>query len=266
MKTALPISVIISVLLFSGCAMLQRTELIRRQHVRDEANRYAAGNWLQRLEAVKEIVKFYGPEKNTLIIGTLLVALNDPYTSIRIEALKGLARCRDQNTHAVIRKIAADDEKNPDVRWYALRALRVFKDPADIDVFVKGLQSKDWIIREVSIKGLCVMDDATIKKNLIPYIIKGINDPETSVTITTLRWLKTKDEKFYTAIVDKFNTCNEYNYSMLKACLIALKGYKLDEKTKQKIINLLVHPNIRIRILALRVLKKDQMLSALGNG
>jgi hypothetical protein len=53
---------------------------------------------------------------------------------------------------------------------------------------------------------------------------------------------------------------------MLKACLIALKGYKLDEKTKQKIINLLVHPNIRIRILALRVLKKDQMLSALGNG
>jgi hypothetical protein len=266
MRTALPTSVIIGVLLFSGCAMFQRTELIRRQNVRDEANRYATGDWLERLDAVKRIVNFYGPEKNTLIIGTLLVALNDPYTSIRIEALKGLAKCRDQSTHAAIRKIAADDEKNPDVRWYALRALRVFKDPGDIDVFIKGLRSKDWIIREASVKGLCMMDDATIKKHLIPYVIEGIDDPETSVAITTLRWLKTKDTKFYAAIVNKFNACNEYNYSMLKACLIALKGYKLDGKTRQKVINLLVHPNIKIRILALRVLKKDQMLSALGNG
>ena len=190
------------------------------------------------------------------------MAAQDPYTSIRIEALKGLARCKDKSTQAAIKKIAAD-EKSPDVRWYAVKALRVFKDPSDIDVFTKGLQSEDWLIREASIRGLLVLDDETIKKSLIPFIIQAINDPEASVALTALRRLKIKDGKLYRTIVDKFNSCNEYNYSLLMATLIALNGYKLDEKTKNKVINLLVHPNIKIRILALRVLKKDKMLTTL---
>ena len=41
------------------------------------------------------------------------------------------------------------------------------------------------------------------------------------------------------------------------AVLKALKGYKLDENTRDRIISLLTDPNKKIRLLALRVLKNS---------
>src|SRR5271169_1355359 len=109
-------------LVLAGCNMLQKAEIVRKQNVRNAANKYAAGNWLERREAVNEIVKYYGPEKNELIIGTLLVALSDPHEAVRIAALSHLARLKIEATHEMIKKLAAEEE-NSDTRWYALKAL-----------------------------------------------------------------------------------------------------------------------------------------------
>ena len=263
MRTALSLFIILIAMGHVGCNMIQKAEIMRRQNVRNEANRYATGNWVERRQAVREIAKYYGPEKNELIIGILYVALQDPHPLVRIDALNGLYRLKLESTHVAVKNIAAD-EKDPNVRMYAIKALRVFRDPSDIDIFIKGFQDDDWLIREESIKGLLVMNDITVKSRLIPYIIAAINDPRASIAITTLRRLKTKDEKLYTVIVNKFNSNTKNKYSLIEATLIGLYGYKLDDKTKTKVINLLVHPNLNIRLLALKVLRNDKILTLSG--
>jgi HEAT repeat protein len=189
-----------------------------------------------------------------------MVAAKDPSSSVRIEAVKGLVVLKSEKALDAIKKIASDD-KEGNVRWYAIKELHAFKDPSIAEIYIKGLASDDWLIREESIKGILEMDDATIKAKMIPCIIKAINDPSSSVVFTTLHEVKIKDAGLYQAIADKFNSCSDYNYSLLEASLIALNGYRLDPKTREKVINLLVHDNIHIRLLALRVLKKDKILT-----
>jgi HEAT repeat protein len=255
-----PFLLFILTLYLAGCNLFQRSELIRVQKQRSAANKYVAGNWMERRDVVREIVKYFGQDKNDLIIGTLLVASKDPYSDVRIEAVKGLAIIKSEKALDVIKKIASDD-KDGNVRWYAIKELRSFKDPSIAEIYIKGLGSNDWLIREESIKGALTMDDAIIKVKMIPYIIKAINDTSSNVVYTALQKVKTKDARLYQAIANKFNSCSDYNYSLLEASLIALNGYRLDTKTREKVINLLVHDNTHIRLLALRVLKKDKILT-----
>ena len=240
--------------------MFQKAQIIRRQNVRSAAIRYATGNWVERRDAVKEIARYYGPEKNELIIGTLLVAIKDQADLVRIEALKALAKVKLDSTFAEIHKIATDDSDS-NVRWYAIRALRSFNNPAAADAYIRGLESDDWLIREESARGMVAMDAETIKSRLVPYIIRAINDPHLNVSTAALRGIKINDDRLYQAIVDKFKTCTDNNYSLLNASLRALRGYRLDANTRGKVINLLVHPNMNIRVLALRVLKKEKSLT-----
>ncbi len=260
MKIWLSLNALLLALLFTGCNVLQKAEMIRRQNVRNAANKYAAGNWLERRDAVNEIINYYGPEKNELIVGTLLVALSDPHEAVRVTALIGLAKFKVEYSHEAIRKLAIEDQ-DTDTRRYALRALRAFRSPSDIEVFIKGFQSEDWLIREESLKGFLAMDDASIKSSLVPYVISAINDQRVSIALAALRRVKTRDERIYKAVVNKLGSLGKINYSMLEACLAALDGYVLDEKTKNMVINLLVHPNLKIRLLALKVLKNEKYLT-----
>jgi hypothetical protein len=251
----------------AGCNLFQRSEAVRVQKQRDAANKYAAGNWMERRDAVREITAYRGKDKNDLIIGTLLMAAMDPYDAVRIEAVKGLARVKIDGSLPMIKTIAADDsEKNANVRWYAIRALRGFKDPSIGDIYIKGLASSDWLIREASARGIVLIDDAAVSSAMVPHILKAINDPSSSVSLTALRGVKTRDPRLYSAIVEKLNTCSEYDISRLQACMTALDGYRLDPKTKEKVINLLFHNDMTVRILALRTLKKDKVLKTIEAG
>jgi hypothetical protein len=247
-------------MLMAACSILQKPEIVRIQKQRSAANKYAAGNWMDRRDAVRDIIKYLGKDKNDLIVGTLVVASQDNSPAVRIEAVQGLARVKSEKTASVVKKLAAD-EKEHNVRWYALKALRFINDPSSWEIYVKGLVSEDWLIREESIRGILAINDAVVAEKMAPYIIRAINDPRTSVAITALQNLERKDSRLYPAIVKKFESCNEYSYSLLGASLTALDGYRLDPKTKEKVINLLVHDSADIRILALRVLKKDQVLT-----
>ncbi len=149
----------------AACNMFQKSGLVRVQKQRSAANKYATGTWMDRRDAVKEIITCLGPDKNDLVIGTLMVASKDPYTAVRIEAVKGLGVLNTKEALDVVKKIASED-RDGNVRWYAIKELRSFKDPSIADVYIRGLESDDWLIREESVKGMLSMDDATIKGDL----------------------------------------------------------------------------------------------------
>lgn len=261
MKNRITSTLIIPALLLAGCSVFQKAEVVRIQKQRDMANKYASGNWMERRGAVREIVNYFGKEKNDLIIGTLLVAAQDPSSAVRIEAVTGLARIKSDQTIPIIKRMATI-EKEGNVRWYALKALQTTGDPSRADIFMQGLESDDWLIREESVRGLTGMDEATIRARLIPSLVKAINDKSSSVAITALRTIAIKEERLYNAIAKRLVSCSPYDYSLLEASLTALNGYRLDPKTKEKVGNLLLHDNRTIRVLALRVLKKEKTIAA----
>ena len=235
-------------------------DMIRVQRQREAAIRYPSADWQERRSIAHDIVRYYGKDKNDLVIGILAYACRDPHPAVRMEAVQSLAKIKPEHALPLLQKIAREDSSD-NVRWYALAALRVFNDPSSADIFVQGLGSPDWLIREECVRGICSLDDATVRAKLIPPIIKAMHDPSTSVMLTALRQVRTRDDRIYTVIAEKLKSATNNDYSLLEACLIALKGYRLDPKTKEKVINLLLHNNPRIRILALRVLKEDRILA-----
>ncbi|HOT44583.1 MAG TPA: HEAT repeat domain-containing protein [Spirochaetota bacterium] len=243
----------------AGCGVFQKSDFVRVQKQREAALRYPGANWIERRDIVRAVVDYYGKDRNDLVIGILTYAAQDPQPAVRIEAVQSLAKIKSDRTLPLVKKTALED-RNDNVRWYAIRALRSFRDPSSADVFIRGLESRDWLIREESIKGICSLDDTTVRSRLIPFIIRALNDPSTSVMLTTLRWIRTRDDRLYAAISEKLRNATEYNYSLIQASLLALRGYQLDSKTKEKVIGLLLHNNPQIRVLALRVLKKDSAL------
>jgi HEAT repeat protein len=251
------VAIIISALLAGGCGLLQKSELVRTQKQRSAANKYAAGNWMDRVEAVREIVRYIGPDKNDLIFGTLTVASGDPYQQVRMEAVKGLAIVGNQECLAMLRRIASSDPAD-NVRWRALRELRDLGDAAAADIYVRALDSDDWLIREEAARGIISLDKAVIRERMIPHILRAMNDPDINVVLAVLNNISLRDPRLYPAIANRLLA--ESDYSLLAASLKALNGYRLDDKTKEKVIDLLVHSNSRVRVLALRALKSDRAL------
>jgi HEAT repeat protein len=259
MRPAIPALAAALALAAAGCSLMQKAEVIRKQNINNAARKYTAGAWPERVAAVQEIIKYYGQKKNSLIVSTLALASRDPHPAVRIEAAKAISRMPTDQATKMLRTIAADDG-NGNVRWAALRILRARNDPSNIDVFTKCFTSEDWLLREEAILGILALDDAVIKDRLVPLVIKALNDPSTSVSLSVLAHIRVKDDRIYRAITARFIAATEFQYSLLEASLLALDGYRLDPKTREKVINLLVHDNVRIRLLALRVLKKDKMM------
>lgn len=258
-KTPASLAVVLLSLALAGCGMFHKSDLARVQKQREAALRYPGANWMERRDIVRSVVDYYGRDKNDLVIGILTYAVRDPQPAVRIEAIQSLGKIQSERTLPLIKKTALEDSDN-NVRWYAMKALRSFKDPSSADIFMRGLDSGDWLVREESIKGICSLDDATVKARLIPSIIKAMNDPSTSVMLTAMRRVRTRDDRLYRVISEKLRNASEYNYSLIQASLTALRGYQLDPKTKEKVIGLLLHNNPQIRVLALRVLKEDRTL------
>jgi HEAT repeat protein len=246
--------------LSSGCGISRKSELTRMQKQKEAAARYDADNWMERRDIARDIIRYYGKDRNDLVIEVLTLASKDPHPAVRIEAVLSFAKIRSAQSVPLITRAALEDG-NDNVRWYALQSLRSLNDPSSADTYARCLGSSDWLIREEAIKGICALDDAVIGEKLIPSIIKAINDPNATVMLAALRGVKIKDERIYPVIAEKLRSATEYNYSQIEASLAALNGYRLDPKIKEKVIGLLVHNNQQIRILALRVLKKDRILT-----
>jgi HEAT repeat protein len=212
-----------------------------------------SSDWEKRADAVNKISRFRSERAYNL----LLKATYDIHYAVVIESLKGLAVSLPQTALDRI-KYLAEFEENDNVRWYALRALAEYRDSKSAPVFVIGLNNRDWLIREASIRGLLMIDDYAIKYVSIPYIIEALKDKRINVRITTLEHLDLKDKRLYETIVGLLPDNVNRNSTLLEAILKALRGYTLDSDTRNTIINLMTHQNKKIRLLAFRVLREEK--------
>jgi HEAT repeat protein len=265
--------IILSIIALStGCAKktLFKSDKKSLEDIKSISAGLNSPNWLDRLNIVKNISKNISSEENDsdmadeVILNFLIKATFDSHETVIIEAIKGLSILKFPEAMERL-SLLSQDVKNSNTRWYAIQALALFKKTSNSPIFINGLKSEDFLIREASIKGLLHLD-MVLNDEYIPAIISAINDQNESVKTAALQNLKIKDEKLYETIRKVFmDKKNESHVNLIKSTLIALEGYTLDEKAKEKTIELLTDRNPEIRILALRVLKKDNELRKFSN-
>ncbi len=188
----------------------------------------------------------------------LIRALDDDHKLVRIEALKGLYHFKPLSAKSKIKKIA-ELSTDDNIKWNAIRTLSLYRDPTAAIIFAKGLKNRDWLVREEIHQSPA--DDQRFRdkesRPSSPYISEALNDSKESVIITTLKNLDIKDRELYAIISRIITTTPYYKQSLYLAALKAIKGYKLDRKTRNKVVELLTHRNKEVRLMALRVLKYE---------
>jgi HEAT repeat protein len=217
---------------------------------------YDSLSWEDRNSAINQVCVI----KSSNAVNLLARALDDTHSANRIQALECLGIRTEKSTKKRIKEIAESDPDS-NVKLKAIQALAWYKDPSSAPVFAKGLSHEDWLIREESIKGMLMINDAIIREISIPYILKALDDPRINVRLTALRYLEVKNQRIYYKLTGIINDEKNFNkINLLKTCLNAINGYVIDPDTKKKLIKFLTHQNKDIRILALNVLKKENEL------
>ena len=256
------VSYLLLIILLSCLGCSSRTAGGENTEAKDAITRsvklYSSENWEIRKMAISRVVVYSGTVYSRNVILLLLKATDDPHPLVRVEALHALTRVKTESAHVRIREIALYDRENL-VRWSAYKALEVYGSADDESVFITGYGDSDWLIREAAIRGLLKIEDESVQARNVKLIISALNDSSVSVRIDTLNHLKFKDAGLYSEITVLINN-KKTGVSLLKAALTAVSGYRLDEKTRNRIVKLLTHDNSEIRVLALRALKKDEEL------
>jgi len=85
-------------------------------------------------------------------------------------------------------------------------------------------------------------------------------EPSEQVRVAAMENLSVRDERIYRALAAMLDDQVMTRHTLLKALLKALNGYRLDGLTLKRTTSLLVHQNVEIRVLALRLLKRDREL------
>ena len=224
---------------------------------------YHSVDWLERKQGILELDKLSSHNKrskntdNKAIIFLIAAASEDLHSLIRIEAIKSLENyLHDKRSFECLKNISLND-KNNNVRWMAIDILSHKPTVEALDVFILTFSSSDYLIRETSVKGMLGIREEGTEKKILPYIIKALKDPAISVKIMTRDNLYFKDASLYTILAESMQK-DKQSLSLLASTLRAIKGYKLDSKTKDIIILLLTHSDRDIRILALHALQNQK--------
>lgn len=226
---------------------------------------YASEDWTIRKQSVQSaaaIAKTYPADisvqkrSKDFLIG----AAKDEHFEIQIEAVRALApMIKDTDVALCIRTLCLPNEA-ANVRWAAISALSSAQDMENADIFVSAFANRDRLIREAAVKGMVnIPDSPAMRSRLVPMLASALKDSAANVRITALEGLTFTDERLYPLISDFFS--RKTSQAQITAALKAIDGYRLDVKTREKIIELLTHTNSNIRILALRALKTDENLA-----
>ncbi len=220
--------------------------------------KYKSGNWEERIDAVDEISGYDTHPHSVRALRLLVEATYDNHSAVRIEAIKKLAGFPSLVSTNRLSELALE-ENNSNEKWYALRVLALYRDPLLAPVFINGLKSSDWLIRDISISGILMLDKTFLEKSMLSQIILALRDPALRVRLTTLNSLKVKNKVLYNEIKQILEE-NMKKKVLIIASLKALKGYRLDPETRNRIIHYLTDNNSEIRILALRVLQEEESM------
>ena len=219
-------------------------------------------NWEIRKYAIKVLALGNYDSKTQLVKKFFLISSEDNHPSIRMEALKGLGALKEADTIPRIKEMIFKDE-NDNVKWYALKILTLFNNPECFEIFKISFNNDDWLIRETAIEGILQYQGTMNDNKIIPYIIKGLKDKNESVKIMTLRKTTIREKNLYRIINKIFKEKKESSHPLLKASLVAMKGYIIDLESREDLIKMLGHRNRKVRLLAFHVLKKENQLKRL---
>jgi HEAT repeat protein len=218
-------------------------------------HQYSSDNWEERERAVVRMHRYGDSAFAANVTLFFIKATEDRQPLVRIKAVQGLRIKKDPAALARLR-VMAREEPRSNVRWHTLLALGDYGLAENEPFFIEGFKSRDWIIREASVIGILSIIDMETQKRNIPLIKNAINDNILSVRLAALNHLKFKDELLYTEIAGIINN-RKSSRSLLKAALGAIKGYRLDLKTRERLISLLTHYDRDIRVSAFRVLREE---------
>ncbi len=219
---------------------------------------YNSDNWETRLKAIKSVSQYSDSiyAKNSILL--VFKALDDSHSKIRIEALKIFIKIKAPAAEEKIGELALTDE-NSNARFFAFTALGEYQNIKNEYIFVKGLKDKNWLVREASLAGLMKINDPEIQIKYIDIILNAMRDNNVSIKLACISNITIKDPLIYSELTKIINNKNSGLY-LLKAALNKIKGYKIDDKTKKRIITLLTHRDKDIRILSLQALKQEEII------
>lgn len=253
---------LLSILAFStsSCSMksvMQTEDLQAKESINRYINNYSSENWEMRLEAIKSASKYNDTVYAGKILNLMLQAASDYHPAVQIEAIKNLKKMKSYSSLEKLRELSLTDPDH-NVRASAITALHDYASPDNSDIFVTGIESRDWLIREASYIGLLKIQPDSIQSNYIGKIIKGLKDPNLAVKLAVLKNLKIKDPLLYNEISGIINN-KKTGITLLKGALTAINGYIFDEKTRSRLLGLLTHRNRDVRLLSLQALKREKI-------
>ncbi len=252
--------IIINILLLISCSSTDRfkNDVEIQDNIKTAVNNYNSDNWEIRLRSIKNISKYSDSiyAKNSILL--VIKALDDSHSTVRIEALKILRPIKAPAAKEKIRSIALTDI-NSNVQYYAYSALGEYRNISNEVTFIKGLESRDWLVKEAALKGLMEINDPEIQIKYIDIILNAIKDKNVSIKLACISNLTIKDPLIYSELSKIINNKKSSLY-LLKAALEQIKGYKIDDKTKNRLITLLTHRDKEIRILSLQALKLEEII------
>lgn len=239
----------------------------------DSWQMYKSQEWTERHSAVEKLTLFLsqldksiiqilisGKKKNNESIEHFyLTAVRDSHSFIRIDALKGLAVLLTEEAYPVIADKAIHD-RSDNVRWYAVQALSLYRENKAADIFIHCLKDDDWLIREAAIMGILMLDETFQEKNMVPYIVSAIQDPNNNVKAAALSGVRIKHTEIYIEMIKLLRIKDKLNSKLLTALLKGLQGYVLSDDARKHVIDLLSYKNRKVRIYALRVLKMEKIM------
>ncbi len=216
---------------------------------------YKTDDWTIRRSSIQKLSKFNDPES----IDALIAATEDSHSAVVIEALRALRRHKPAKALDRISELA-EKSTHPNIRWHAIRTLGFYRDPTYALIFARGMNDEDWLIREESVKGLLKINDYSIRFISIPYILQALEDPSNNVRFATLKYLRIKDPRIYQKLSKILFDSKDHQQTLVEETLKAIKGYELDEETREKVIHYLTHQNKNIRLEAYNALLAHQKL------
>ena len=218
-------------------------------------HQYSSDNWEERERAVVRMFRYADSAFAVNVTLFFIKATEDRHPAVRIKAVQGL-RIRKGPAALNRLRIMAREEPRTNVRWHTLLALGDYGLSENEEYFIEGFNSRDWVTREASVIGILAIIDMETQKKNIPLLKNAMNDNILSVRLATLNNLKLKDDLLYVEIAKIIND-RKSSRSLMKAALNAIRGYRLDLKTRERLISLLTHYDRDIRISAFRVLRDE---------
>jgi len=229
-----------------------------QKNITAAVNNYNSDDWETRLKSIKNVTEYTDTiyAKNTMLL--VFKALDDSHSAVRIEALKILKKMKAPAAEEKIGQLALTDE-NANARFFAFSALEEYQNIKNEDIFIRGFNDRDWLVKEAALKGLMRINDPEIQIKYIDIILNAMKDKNVSIKLACISNITIKDPLIYIELASIINN-KESSLYILKAALSKIKGYKIDDKTKKRIIALLTHRDKEIRILSLQALKQEEII------